>query len=371
MLEKLIEKLIVLIFRLLGFLVRFAFRTLVGVVSLAFSLISKMATSYAEMPSSHPVASPKAPASRPQLAQVGPSPAQSKQVLVQEKQPEKPFVRRELTEHPTLQEALDSYEDSRREEREASYELLGEELSATVPANQDHINALDVQVGGPAVPHPKLGWKNALESEIAAERLLAAHIPLSRRTTEDRYKFVYYIAPIGNLRSIASHGLLSHVRVEALGIERHDISDPSVQRWRDRPDGIYRRPIHDYVPLYFNPRNPMLYKRRDQQHELVILEISVAAASCSEHLFTDGNAAAAKTKFGRTIETVRAAEQALFARNWTDCPDGKRQRCAEMLVVDRVPVECFVRAIAIHAIAEAQASSVLPCPVTIDSSFFF
>ena len=45
---------------------------------------------------------------------------------------------------------------------------------------------------------------------------------------------------------------------------------------------VFNLPIHHFAPLYFNPRNPMLYKRRDIQEDLVILGVD------RELLFSQG-----------------------------------------------------------------------------------
>ncbi len=86
----------------------------------------------------------------------------------------------------------------------------------------------------------------------------------------------FYIAHLENLASIRAKGLLPHNVIMAQGIAHVDIADPGAQRWRHRPETVYDRSIQDYVPLYINPRNPMLYVRRDWHKELVVLKISAS-----------------------------------------------------------------------------------------------
>ncbi len=80
-----------------------------------------------------------------------------------------------------------------------------------------------------------------------------------------------------NLGSILERGILSHALVAQAGLAHVDISLPGAQQWRARPEPVFGCAIHAYVPLYFNPRNPMLYLRRHQQHELVVLCVAADA----------------------------------------------------------------------------------------------
>ena len=68
---------------------------------------------------------------------------------------------------------------------------------------------------------------------------------------------VYYLAPIDNLSSILTTGILPHNEVAKRNLSHIDISLPSVQQRRSF------RGLHDFVPLYFACKTPMSYKRRD------------------------------------------------------------------------------------------------------------
>ncbi|MEA5516825.1 DarT ssDNA thymidine ADP-ribosyltransferase family protein, partial [Nodularia sp. UHCC 0506] len=83
-------------------------------------------------------------------------------------------------------------------------------------------------------------------------------------------KYLYHMTYINNLASIIRNGLLSHNEAYRRGLIAADISDPDVQDRRANLS-VYNIPLHEYVPLYFSPRNPMLYKRREIQEDIVIL----------------------------------------------------------------------------------------------------
>ena len=74
-----------------------------------------------------------------------------------------------------------------------------------------------------------------------------------------------------NLVGIIKNGILPKNK---LPNPVYDISNQDVQKRREKLEYIYNRQIHDYVPFYFNPKNPMLYVRRNIQHEIIILAIT-------------------------------------------------------------------------------------------------
>lgn len=151
------------------------------------------------------------------------------------------------------------------------------------------------------------------------------------------FQELYYMTHYENLGSILERGIFSHSLVQQIGLDHVDISLPGAQQWRALPEPVFGRAIHAYVPLYFNPRNPMLYVRREWQNELVILRVSTEAVDqATQALFTDGNAACRETQFSPSFEVVKPAAPVLEAGYWSGFPQGRRMRCAEALVLDRV-----------------------------------
>ncbi|MEA3522586.1 MAG: DUF4433 domain-containing protein [Campylobacterota bacterium] len=135
-----------------------------------------------------------------------------------------------------------------------------------------------------------------------------------------------------NVVNILRHGILSNTQA-INSADPVDISDHGVQRWREAKDPIYGRKIHDYTPTYFNIRNPMLYVRKNIQNELCLIEISLSVLSKKNFLFTDGNAAAINTNFYNSLDDlIHLPWEVLNASYWNDFEDGKRKRCAEVLI---------------------------------------
>ena len=116
------------------------------------------------------------------------------------------------------------------------------------------------------------------------------------------------------------------------------------------PGGV----VADYVPFYFAPRSPMLYRiscdHRDGvpgrypggEDPLVYLVSSVdrVAASGRPWLATDGNAAAAVSRFAGGDLTGLVDWPLMGETYWandTADPDRERRRMAELLVHRRLP----------------------------------
>lgn len=186
------------------------------------------------------------------------------------------------------------------------------------------------------------------------------------------FEELYYITHYQNLASILEYGILSHTLVAQAKLEHVDISLAGAQQWRTGLESIFFQSIHDYVPLYFNPRNPMLYLRREQQRNLVILCISTEVLSSGKKiLFTDGNAACKNTQFSESTEIIQRAAPVLEAPSWNQFPEGRRMRCAETLVLHHVPPQFIEKVVCNNTLLALRLKNQHDINVTIDPSFFF
>jgi len=143
---------------------------------------------------------------------------------------------------------------------------------------------------------------------------------------------LYYMVHVDNIASIQTYGILPRNRAMKLEHLGRDIADADVihRRGLKRPFG---RSLHDYVPLYFNPKNPMLSRRRAIQDEIVILCINGKVINEDGVRFTDGNAAASASRyFSRSSDLSKINWECIRAEYWSEFPDGGRIRCAEVLV---------------------------------------
>ncbi|OBB80298.1 hypothetical protein A5760_19620 [Mycobacterium colombiense] len=172
-----------------------------------------------------------------------------------------------------------------------------------------------------------------------------------------RVKELHYITPIANLASIGTHGILSHNSAERL--QHVSIALQSAQDIRAGltvPNGLA---LHDYVNLYFDARNAMMYKRLDQKTSIAVLRVHPAVLDIPGTVITDGNAASPSTKCGPSPGGIAGLEEArVYAHSWTHSDpwtyrEWKRKRCAEVLVPNGVAVVhligCYVYSDAVIA----------------------
>ena len=155
---------------------------------------------------------------------------------------------------------------------------------------------------------------------------------------------LHYMCHVDNLPSILANGILSHQRAQ-----RHrptSIADEDVQARRSRRSVPRGQPLHTYVNLYLNARNPMLYRvtngGRNFAH-VCVLAISTNVLDLDDVVLADGNAASEATAFRSAHEGLAAIRRKrVFAQYWTHPGDPveeaehKRVMCAEILVPSSV-----------------------------------
>ena len=158
-----------------------------------------------------------------------------------------------------------------------------------------------------------------------------------------RKKHFYSIMPIENIPSVVENGILSYNNAKK--IKHVSIALDEVQRIRNNKTVDGGMPLHDYVNLYFDFHNPMLYKRKDEAEKLCILAISVQVLDLDGVMVTDQNAAKWTAKF--MVPELGISEidfSQVFAIDWNDSDYYVKQqkraiKCAEILVPQYVEYE--------------------------------
>lgn len=181
---------------------------------------------------------------------------------------------------------------------------------------------------------------------------------------------LWHMTHVDNIKNILKRGILCNI--QAYNNARPvDISDHGVQKRRAKTDPIYRRNLHDYTPTYLNIKNPMLFVKGDLQNTICLIELSLSILSEKSFLFTDGNAAAKITKFYNSVNDLeRLPWDVLNAEYWNDFEDGKRKRCAEVLVYQNIPPKYIIKIYCNSHETLKQLSS-LPVQSAISEELFF
>lgn len=85
---------------------------------------------------------------------------------------------------------------------------------------------------------------------------------------------LHYITSVRNLRSIARHGIRCHNRMTST--EHVSVANPGVQEIRAKKTIVGGGRLHDYANLYFDARNPMMYRLRriEGRGDLIVVRVS-------------------------------------------------------------------------------------------------
>lgn len=161
---------------------------------------------------------------------------------------------------------------------------------------------------------------------------------------------LFYTAHIENIESILKLGILSHNIAHEKGVVNVDISNKQVNERRNRIEATLGGNIHDFAPLYINPKNPMLYYlcMNGKRENLILLSISPHILLHDDVSFSDGNAAVSSTRFYNNINDFNRLNWSVIKDNyWTKHPDGKRIMCSEVLVKNTIPIY-FINSIYVY-----------------------
>lgn len=169
----------------------------------------------------------------------------------------------------------------------------------------------------------------------------------------DDLRELHYITPINNVLSIMSMGILSHKRA---GKVRHDsVAMQEIQSRRAKKVVPGGRPLHEYVNLYINARNKMLFRvlhHGDIEHaDICILRVKTDILDLPGVVVVDRNASSQYARFAPAPDGLQNVDGDLvFSRYWTHPHDPFQEwqhgsiMCAEVLVPDRVAPDFIIGA---------------------------
>lgn len=151
----------------------------------------------------------------------------------------------------------------------------------------------------------------------------------------------YYIAHVSNLRSILELGILSHEEVIKQQLASKPIYDEKIVSKRQAKLTPAKSSLWTYANVYFQARNPMLYRVIHEQSKdsIIVLQISPDIFPSSGAFITDGNAAGSQTIFHPADQNgLKKLDEQTFKRQyWSENDDSKRKIMAELLIPQMIP----------------------------------
>jgi hypothetical protein len=205
---------------------------------------------------------------------------------------------------------------------------------------------------------------------------------------------IMHFTHVRNLVGILANGGLRSDntvdRDESLQVEAADLGIKASRRTIRIPRPPFGC-VGDYVPFYFAPRSPMLFKLskgsvpnyQERQTPLVYLlsTVRTVARAGARCLFSDGNCAHSVTEIFDDLAQLDTAVdwEVMRAHMWNNTaedPDRMRRRMAEFLVHEHVPIECLteiaVRTRAMRTQVEQQlAAGNIDLPVRVRAHWYF
>ncbi len=166
----------------------------------------------------------------------------------------------------------------------------------------------------------------------------------------------YYIAHKDNLKSILKNGILSRSCMSGgifskigskIGLVQQikSIHSPDVIKIREKKK-FNNHSLWDYANVYFQARNPMLYRviQEFKAENIVILQINPDIINSPDAGITDGNATSQNTTFFKDINKgLKVLDSALLEKgHWVSIEDGKRKIMAEVLIYKKIPKEKII-----------------------------
>jgi len=190
---------------------------------------------------------------------------------------------------------------------------------------------------------------------------------------------LYYITHIDNVPSILRRGIFCHERIEEEKIEYTRIYNEQIVANRkdiQTPDG---RTLWKFANLYFQPRNPMLYRVKHERPvgEIAIISVRPEILDRLDIYISTGNAAHSSSEIlpsGEGQKRLRKIIKDTMIEYWKEQDGSKRRIMAECLVPDMVPPSLIQTIYVATRTAKANLEAMMPhsnLPVISEPNMFF
>lgn len=155
-------------------------------------------------------------------------------------------------------------------------------------------------------------------------------------------KSLYYITHIDNINSILSKGILSHQLVEEYGLQYTAIYDSEIANNRKTKTTPNGKSLWQYSNVYFQPRNPMLYRVVLEKgvKDIAVIALNPQVLKIPDAYITNGNAASSITEFydyKNGIKIISNMWDTIKGEWWNSINGSKRKIMAECLIPNVIP----------------------------------
>jgi len=163
---------------------------------------------------------------------------------------------------------------------------------------------------------------------------------------EHQHRYAYHFTSVENLDSILSNGMLSTSLKKSKSISHTDISLKDIQNRRQDMlvPCLPPKKVHDFVPLYFSKRTPMLLSvlrtKNIDQFYIIYFAVPISLIDRDDVVFSD---AAANTlippNFYSNPENLNKLDwKEIDSWDWNPPSPRKQKKMAEMLILDELKI---------------------------------
>lgn len=192
-------------------------------------------------------------------------------------------------------------------------------------------------------------------------------------------KSLFYITHVDNIPSILQNGILSHGLVETRRIPFTPIYDSGIVSNRKAKFTPDQKSLWEYANVYFQPRNPMMYRviHEKSSRELAVVGVTPAILQQPRVIVTDGNAANSPTQFLKAEDGLKVIEsqwKVIQSEWWNELDGSKRKIMAECLVPDSIPPGYVHTIFVVDHEAKKRVEALIgssKVPVVPEPNFFF
>lgn len=182
--------------------------------------------------------------------------------------------------------------------------------------------------------------------------------------------------PFSNIHSVLKNGILCFE--EAKNMEHTSVADKEVQARRDEiriPNGDK---LHAYANSYFDARNPMMYKLKEQYETMCVLRISSDILDIKNAIVSDKNAACGFVRFYIPIDGINKLDyDTIFCECWLDKDEYEQKRkkytkCAEVLIPKIISIDHIIGAYVANDLVKLRLTSLgFGLPIDLNPKMFF
>ena len=219
----------------------------------------------------------------------------------------------------------------------------------------------------------KVGEEEARIKEIKTEKQTRGVEDNGLIIKEKGFPELFFLAPKANIKSILEKGILSYNEIKSRDILHYDFSLKSAQNRRHFEENIYGYNIHDYVPLLFTLRIPMLFSLKKNQDSLVILHIDTQQVLDENRcIFSWCNVASPMSDLKPNYIDDDDLYTLFKEEWWTE--ENKRQKASEVLIYPRIMPK-YINSISCNS--EQTKTEIMPLckenniPIKLNKELFF